>query len=95
MTLLPWLMPETYLFLPCLRDSLILYHSYFSSVSLYLCIYYVYYNTTSLITLSKYSKFLLNIAKTIDIVLKTTYTILCNHIYQKHIIAMYAVHNYS
>ena len=45
--LLPWLMPETYLFLPCLRDSLILYHSYFSSVSLNLYIYYFYYNTTS------------------------------------------------
>ena len=33
------------------------------------------------ITLTKYSKFLLNIVKVIDIVLKTTYTILCNHIY--------------
>lgn len=47
------------------------------------------------ITLTKYSKFLLNMVKAIDIVSKTTYTILCNHIYQKHIIAMYAVHNYS
>ena len=34
------------------------------------------------ITLTKYSKFLLNMVKAIDIVLKTTYTILCNHIYQ-------------
>ena len=53
--------------------------SYTHLLNLY--IYYFYYNTTSLITLSKYSKFLLNMAKVIDIVSKTTYTILCNHIY--------------